>query len=127
MDEATIHAQLQEQWGDDYPQRFGAASKVVTEIFANDQPLFKWFEGRVGSHINIVRLADRLSAMLDGARPQKVAAPSTATTKSLDGAIAEFQPGGTKHDRWINSNDRRLNDERLALYSRKYLGKIILE
>lgn len=97
MSDDQIHSVLQTEWGDHYEQRFAAASRVVGEIFHNDEPLLRWFEERVGNHINVVKLADRLSAMLDGNRPQKSTAPNTA---EIDRALKDFEPGGAKFDAW---------------------------
>jgi hypothetical protein len=96
----------------------------VGEIFHNDEPLLRWFEGRVGNHINIIRLADRLSAMLDGHRPQKpAAAPSTS---ELDAQIADFAPNGKHYAEWLGGNEK-LNQLRIRLYSQRHRGKITIE
>jgi hypothetical protein len=124
MTDEAIHSTLQEQWGDQYGDRYAAASRTVQEIFHNDRPLLKWFEQRVGNHINVVRLAHRLSAMLDGNRPQNSTAPSTDQTDVELKDIIE--PGGKYYDRWRNG-DLKLNERRLALYSRKHPQKLIIE
>jgi len=118
MSEDEIHGALRAQWKENYDQRFAAVSKTVAEIFHDDEPLLKWFGDRLGNHVNVVRIVDRIAAMLDGVRPQKTAAADTA---ALDAEIKEFQPGGRFHKDWVNG-DHALNQRRLQLYSKRYKG-----
>ena len=123
MTDDEIHSSLQSEWGDQYEDRFAAASRVVGEIFHNDEPLLKWFEARVGNHINVVRLADRLSAMLDGNRPARSTAPNTA---ALNAELKKFEKGGEHFDAWM-AGSKFHNDLRIKLYSQRYKGKYVIE
>ena len=86
-----------------------------------------WFAEPLDNQCNVVLLAYGVHCMLNGARPTKPpAAPSAPSRNEIDRALKDFEPGGAKHERWING-ETRLYTERIALYSRKFAGKLRIE
>jgi hypothetical protein len=121
-----VQESLQQEWGEDYQQKYSEASKAIQLFFKDDPENLDWFSRRVGNDPRLVKLAYRLSAMISGyGKPAAIATPS-APAKSIDEQIREFDVGGSKYERWANG-DRRLDAERQELYRRKFPGQIILE
>jgi hypothetical protein len=124
MSHDEIHSTLRDEWKESYDDRFAAASRVVGEIFHNDDTLLNWFAERLGNHVNVIRIADRLSAMLDGHRPARVATTPPAQDADVDAELEQFKPGGKHYDAWLGG-DKRLNDRRIELYTRKDAGQTV--
>ena len=119
-----IHEVLQERWKENYDDNFAAASALVQEIFHGDDELMNWFAERLGNHANVPLLAYRVHCMLNGARPAK--SPAAPSNSEIDQQLADFKPGGKHYDRWLGG-DSKLNERRIALYSKRYPGKYQVE
>jgi hypothetical protein len=98
MSDEQIHSTLREKWGENYDDNFAAASRIVAEIFHGDDAMAEWFAQRLGNHVNVVLIANRSDAMLNGARPARATVTPPVHSKSLDDRIAEFSPGDAKHE-----------------------------
>ena len=116
---------LRAEWKEDFESKYQDASKAVQQFFKNDAEGLEWFSQRIGNHPQAVKVALRLAAIYSGNGMPAPLPP--AQSKSLDDAIKQFEPGGAKHDKWVNG-DSRLNDERLSLYNQKYKGqKVVID
>jgi hypothetical protein len=71
MEPDAIMEQLQSRWGDQFEERFSAASRVLGELFPKgEEKKFEWFEIALGRTSMWFSFSIVLAAMLDGNLPK---------------------------------------------------------
>jgi hypothetical protein len=87
-----VEDKLREKWGSDYDQKYQDTSEAVAHFLKMTMKVCSGLAAESENHLMAVKLALRLAAIYSG---NGMPAPPTlpAMNKSLDDALADFQPG----------------------------------